>query len=130
MFTWAKGEPLTPRGIFAGDDPPPIKVLASEAFLNRENHRVGDEFEVSVDRARIPVSIVGSVELFPTVSSDLKPYLIADISALNAFATSGVADKPFLPEDLWIASSTTGAARESLLESIGSLEGIRVGHRA
>ena len=123
VFTWAKGEPLTPRGIFAGDDPPPIKVLASEAFLNRENHRVGDEFEVSVDRARIPVSIVGSVELFPTVSSDLKPYLIADISALNAFAASGVADKPFLPEDLWIASSTTGAARESLLESIDSLEG-------
>ena len=123
VFTWAKGEPLTPRGIFAGDDPPPIRVLASQAFLDRENHRVGDEFEVSVDRARIPVSIVGSVELFPTVSSDLKPYLIADISALNAFATSGVADQPFLPEDLWIASSTTGAARESLLESISSLEG-------
>ncbi len=123
VFTWAKGEPLTPRGIFAGDDPPPIKVLASEAFLSNENHRVGDEFEVSVDRARIPMSIVGSVELFPTVSSDLKPYLIADISALNAFATSGVADQPFLPEDLWISSSTTGAARESLLESVSSLEG-------
>jgi hypothetical protein len=123
VFTWAKGEPLTPRGIFAGDDPPPIKVLASQAFLTNENHRVGDELEVSVDRARIPISIVGSVELFPTVSSDLKPYLIADISALNAFATSGVADQPFLPEDLWIASSTTGAARESLLESISSLEG-------
>ena len=123
VFTWAKGEPLTPRGIFAGDDPPPIKVLASEAFLTNENHRVGDEFEVSVDRARIPISIVGSVELFPTVSSDLKPYLIADISALNTFATSGVADQPFLPEDLWIASSTTGAARESLLESVSSLEG-------
>ena len=123
VFTWARGEPLTPRGIFVGDDPPPIKVLASEAFLNNENHRVGDEFEVSVDRARIPVSIVGSVELFPTVSSDLKPYLIADISALNAFATSGVADKPFLPEDLWIASSTTGVARESLLESLKSVEG-------
>ena len=123
VFTWAKGEPLTPRGIFVGEDPPPIKVLASEAFLTNENHRVGDEFEVSVDRARIPVSIVGSVELFPTVSSDLKPYLIADISALNAFATSGVADQPFLPEDLWIASSTTGAARESLLESVDSLEG-------
>ena len=123
VFTWAKGEPLTPRGIFVGEDPPPIKVLASEAFLNNENHRVGDEFEVSVDRARIPISIVGSVELFPTVSSDLKPYLIADISALNAFATSGVADQPFLPEDLWIASSTTGAARERLLESVKSLEG-------
>ena len=123
VFTWAKGEPLTPRGIFVGEDPPPIKVLASEAFLTNENHRVGDEFEVSVDRARIPMSIVGSVELFPTVSSDLKPYLIADISALNAFATSGVADQPFLPEDLWISSSTTGAARESLLESVSSLEG-------
>ena len=123
VFTWARGEPLTPRGIFAGDDPPPIKVLASQAFLDKEGHRVGDEFEVSVDRARIPISIVGSVELFPTVSSDLKPYLIADISALNAFATSGVADQPFVPDDLWVASSTTGAARESLLESLNSVEG-------
>ena len=123
VFTWARGEPLTPRGIFVGDEPPPIKVLASRAFLDRENHRVGDEFEVSVDRARIPVSIVGAVELFPSVTSDLKKYLIADISALNAFATSGVSDQPFLPEDLWIASSTTGAARESLLESVKSVEG-------
>ena len=123
VFTWARGEPLTPRGIFAGDDPPPIKVLASQAFLDKEGHRVGDEFEVSVDRARIPISIVGSVELFPTVSSDLKPYLIADISALNAFATSGVADQPFVPDDLWVASSTTGAAREGLLESLNSVEG-------
>ena len=123
VFTWARGEPLTPRGIFAGDDPPPIKVLASQAFLDKEGHRVGDEFEVSVDRARIPVSVVGAVELFPTVSSDLKPYLIADISALNAFATSGVADQPFVPDDLWVASSTTGAAREGLLESLNSVEG-------
>ncbi len=123
VFTWTKGEPLTPRGIFAGDDPPPIKVLASEAFLTRENHRVGDEFEISVDRARIPVSIVGAVELFPTVTSELKRFLIADISALNTFATSGVADQPFIPDELWIASSTTGAARESLLESLKSIEG-------
>ena len=123
VFTWARGEPLTPRGIFVGEEPPPIKVLASQAFLSRESHRVGDEFEVSIDRARIPVSIVGAVDLFPSVTSDLKPYLIADISALNAFATSGVADQPFLPEELWIASSTTGKARESLLESLKSVEG-------
>ncbi len=123
VFTWAKGEPLTPRGMFVGDDPPPIKVLASQAFLARENHSVGDEFEVSVDRARIPVSVVGAIELFPTVTSDLKPYLIADISALNAFATSGVSDQPFLPEELWIASSTTGEERERLLEDVKSLEG-------
>ena len=123
VLTWAKGEPLTPRGIFVGDQPPPIKVLASQAFLEKENHRVGDEFEVSVDRARIPVSIVGDVDLFPSVTSDLKKYLIADISALNAFATSGVADQPFLPEELWIASSTTGEARENLLESLKSVEG-------
>ena len=123
VFTWAKGEPLTPRGMFVGDEPPPIKVLASQAFLARENHIVGDEFEVSVDRARIPVSVVGAIELFPTVTSDLKPYLIADISALNAFATSGVSDQPFLPEELWIASSTTGEERERLLEDVKSLEG-------
>ena len=123
VFTWARGEPLTPRGIFVGDEPPPIKVLASQAFLSRENHRVGDEFEVSVDRVRIPVSIVGAVDLFPSVTSDLKRYLVADISALNAFATSGVADQPFLPEELWIASSTTGKVRETLLESLKSVEG-------
>ena len=123
VFTWAKGEPLTPRGIFVGDDPPPIKVLASQAFLDQEGHRIGDKFEVSVDRARIPVSIVGAVDLFPSVTSDLKKYLIADISALNAFAVSGVSDQPFLPEELWIASSTTGPARESLLDDLISIEG-------
>ena len=123
VFTWARGEPLTPRGIFVGEEPSPIKVLASQAFLNRENHRVGDEFEVSVDRARIPVAIVGAVELFPTVTSDLKPYLIADLSALNAFATSGVADQPFVPEELWITSSTAGAARARLLEDVKTVEG-------
>ncbi len=123
VFTWARGEPLTPRGIFVGDEPPPIRVLASEVFLNDGGHRVGDQFEVSVDRARILVTIVGSVELFPTVTTDLKSYLIADISALNAFTASGVADQPFLPEELWIASPTTGKARESLLESVKNIEG-------
>ena len=123
VFTWARGEPLTPRGMFVGDEPRPIKVLASQAFLARENHSVGDVFEVSVDRARIPVSVVGAIELFPTVTSDLKPYLIADISALNAFATSGVSDQPFLPEELWIASSTTGEERDRLLEDIKTIKG-------
>lgn len=123
VFTWARGEPLTPRGIFVGDDPPPIKVLASRAFLIREGHEVGDEFEISVDRVRVPVTIVGVMELFPSVTSDLKKYVIADLAALNAFATSGVADQPFAPEELWIASSTTGEARLRLLEDVGTIEG-------
>jgi len=123
LFTWARGEALTPRGIFVGDEAQPIRVIASQAFLDQEAHKVGDEFEISVDRARIPVTIVGTVELFPSISSDLKRYLIADLAALNAFTTSGVTDQPFAPDELWISSSTTGTARQEMLDNLKSVQG-------
>ena len=123
VFTWARGQALTPRGIFVGDEPQPIRVIASQAFLDQEAHVVGDEFEISVDRARIPVTIVGTVDLFPSISTDIKKYLIADLAALNTFTTSGVADKPFAPDELWISSSTTGAARQEMLDRLKSVQG-------
>ena len=123
VFTWVRGEPYTPRGVFVGDEPPPIRVLASGAFLEEDGREIGDEFEIAVDRLRIPVSVVGSVDLFPTITTDLKKYLIADLSSLDAFASSGLADQSFEPDELWISSSTTAGARQDLLDRLESVEG-------
>lgn len=123
LFTWAGGEALTARGIFVGEEAEPIRVLASQVFLDHEAHTVGDEFEISLQRARIPLRIVGIVELFPTITSDLSKYLIADLAALNAFTTSAIADRPFLPEDLWISSVTAGRDRDTLLDDLQSVQG-------
>ena len=123
VFTWTRGEPYTPRGVFVGEEPPPIRVLASSAFLEQGGRAIGDEFEIAIDRVRIPVSIVGSVDLFPTITTHLKDYLIADLSALDAFTSSGLADQSFDPDEIWISSSTTAGARLDLLDRLESVEG-------
>ena len=126
IFSWKQGDPLTPRGIFFGHEPEPIPVLASVGFLQKEARQVHDSFEVTIDQTRVPIKIVGEIELFPSILSDRAKYLVADIAGVNAFAVSSSSVNPFVPNEIWLSSSTSGQERMDLLSKLKDVNGFNV----
>ena len=126
IFSWKQGDPLTPRGIFFGHEPEPIPVLASVGFLQKEARQVHDSFEAMIDQTRVPIKIVGEIELFPSNLSDRAKYLVADIAGVNAFAVSSSSVKPFVPNEIWLSSDTSGQERIDLLSKLKDVNGFNV----
>ena len=89
LFAWSEGSALTMRGIFHGPERSALPVLASTAFQRSTGHLRGEEFEVSVAGHRVPVKLVDTVDLFPTMTAFTSKYLIADLSSLIWYANLG-----------------------------------------
>ncbi len=125
LFSWAVGSPMTPRGIFYGPEPSPLPVLASKAFVEDTGHPRGEEFEISVARARILVRLVDIVDLFPTMTALAQSYLVADLAALNRYAEIGGADRDLGLVELWISATANAPQREGLAERLENIEGYK-----
>ncbi len=133
LFSWSSGDPLTTRGIFPGRKLTPLPVVASEGFMRDTGHSLGEEFDVEVSGARVPVTLVAKTKLFPTLKPPEKKYLIADLDALTLYANLGADQSQRLRVDLWLAVAEDGTTREALLESLKNVEGFRsagIGDRA
>ena len=126
-FFWSAGGPLTARGIFHGPERMPLPVLGSKAFVKSTGHSIGEEFEVEVARSRVPVRLVGTVDLFPTMSTLDKRLLVADITALDRYANLPATESELFPIELWISTTASGAEREELLQSLKGVPGYRSG---
>ena len=127
MFSWDAGSPLTPRGIFHGPDLSALPVLASRSFVKSTGHSMGEEFEVSVAGSRIPVTLVGIFDLFPTMPTLNKNLLVADLTSIDLYANLPATERELLPIELWISSGTEGAEREALLQALKSVNGYKSG---
>ena len=117
LFSWAEGAAVSARGIFHGEFTS-LPVLASKGFNKNSGHKVGDEFDVSVSGHRVPVQIVAEMEFFPTMNLREKSFLVSDMNMLVKYASVGSLTSEVLPNELWIASDSTGAEREVLVERL------------
>ncbi|HEV3288759.1 MAG TPA: ABC transporter permease, partial [Streptosporangiaceae bacterium] len=100
-------EPLT--GLIqltaAAPGQPPLPVIATQAYLNSTNQRVGGIATAALDGVEVPVRIVASVVRFPTITGSA---LIVDLSALGEYlAASGA---PPLPVTQWWLSAPATSA--------------------
>ena len=127
LFFWGAGSQLTPRGIFYGPELAPLPVLASKGFVEATGHFVGEEFEVEVARARLPVKLVGIVDLFPTMVTTDKKLLVADLTAVNRYVNLPSTESRLLPIEVWISATATGPEREALVQSLEDVGGFETG---
>ena len=115
LFAWSEGSALTMRGIFHGPERSALPVLASTAFQRSTGHLRGEEFEVSVAGHRVPVKLVDTVDLFPTMTAFTSKYLIADLSSLIWYANLGANFRELKANEMWISTQTSGTERERLV---------------
>ena len=104
----------------------PLPVLASHGFNKRTGHKIGDEFDVSFSGHRIPVHIVDQIDLFPTMVTPEKKFLISDMSALVKYASLGSVTGEVLPNEMWLSSNSTGTDRKELIQRLDVTGGFLV----
>ena len=123
LFYWGSGSTRVPRGIFRGEDRPPLPVLAGEAFVKSTGRKVGDEFDAIVAGSPMPVRIVGKLELFPTITDPDQHFLVSDFTALGRYANLGRVGPQLLSLNMWISTVQDGPERLTVAESLKSVSG-------
>lgn len=122
LFSWTSGPPLTARGIFRGTMRSPLPVLASKSFIYSTGHSLGREFDVLVDGHLVPVQLVDTIDLFPTMTTPDQHFLIADLTSLTNYVNMGAITRQMNPNEVWLSTNTRGDQLEALVHQIENLE--------
>lgn len=118
LFSWSEGGTLTNRGIYRTPEPIVVSVLASHQFSESTGHDASDEFEVSVSGHRVPVKIVETVNMFPTMNTLTKKFLIADLVSLSDYVNLGAMFRELRPNEMWLSTDTKGESRRRLVKTL------------
>ena len=127
LLFWSAGSPLTVRGISHGPKSFSLPVLASKSFVQATGHSLGERFEVSVGEVGVPVELVDVVDLFPTMISPNKKFLVADIHSLTSYFNLAAVDRELIPTELWLSTAPDGPERKTLVQSLEGIESYSVG---
>ncbi len=111
-FTWVEQLAGENRGIHLSPVPLPIPAIGGPGLYEGETIRIRHGL------ASIPVVIVGTSELFPTVTNFLRPFLLMDFDAYQSYLrvlppSSGDTSR----EEVWLSIDPT-LDRESVIEEV------------
>ena len=131
-FTWSAGPALAARGMYYGPDIASLPVAASESFMDSSGHSRGDVFSLTVAGHRVPVHVVETFDYFPTLDTENETFLVADLAALISYANVDPSASELKPNEMWLASGTTGEERQELSSRLlfDPFGGTRVDDRA
>ena len=121
-FIWVEGRPLVSRGVFPGPPRQPLPAIASSRFLRTNDHRVGETIEVSVQGRRLDVTLVDSLDFFPSLDAFKRSYLITDLDAVVAYANLEANSGEIRPNEAWMRTGGAPSERESLLDALAEGE--------
>lgn len=127
LFSWAEGRQLGARGIFYSPVDAPMPVLANASFLDQTGHKVQDEFNVSAAGHLFSVRLVGTIDLFPTMTDLDESYLIADVDAVTGQANAAAIEQEVVPNEMWVSTSINGGDRQALRLGLESVAGYHSG---
>ncbi|MEX2378443.1 MAG: hypothetical protein WD848_10495 [Dehalococcoidia bacterium] len=101
--TMGRGNDRGVRGLYRTATGGPLPVIASSSFLGVTNARPGEPFVVSVSGAFVPVVIVDTVDLFPTLDPSRAIFLLADVRGLvEMLELRGLSDAQ--PNELFVST--------------------------
>jgi len=121
IFSWGPGSSFVARGISTSSSNTPVGVLASEGFLLENAKKIGDVFEISIKRQRIPVVIIGEVDFFPTMIGKKPKYLVSDLGQILYYANVSNITGVIEPNELWISTDSSGVKKQQLLSDLLSV---------
>ena len=133
LLSWSRGIALAPRGIYHGPERTTLPVLANTAFYQDSGYAVGDEvsvvvgLDVSIGGYRIPVTLAGTVDLFPTLTDSDENLLVAEITALSRYANLSTREVGAFPIELWIKASDDPGQRQELVSNLRGIDRYSIG---
>ena len=117
-FTWSEGPALEARGVYYGPSISSLPVAASESFMDSSGHVLGDVFSLSLAGHRVQVHVSETFEYFPTLDTENKTFLVADLPSLIAYANADPSSAEFRPNEIWLASRAAGTERAELRRAL------------
>lgn len=83
LFSWGATTAFIQRGFYAGPQTYELPMLVSPGILRASGLRVGDTLDIGVGTARVPGTIFGVVDFFPTMNpTEGAGYVITEIQGL------------------------------------------------
>jgi putative ABC transport system permease protein len=104
------------RGIFINVDARPIVALASRSFMAAAGVSVGDMFTVRIPGQFLYLEVEDTMDYFPTLNPQEKPFLLVNYDRLASVALAG--GNRLYPNEVWLSTSTTGAEHDALVETL------------
>ena len=115
-LSWQAVSGVGRRGIYPTDFHEPLPVIGSEGFLAQTGRRVGDTVDVRVAGVPMPVTIVDSIQFFPTMDPS-SPFVLGSMDTLLHYANlfRGAQARP---NEVWLSLSDDEAERATFLNDI------------
>ncbi|MDA1297640.1 MAG: FtsX-like permease family protein [Chloroflexi bacterium] len=117
-FRWTAAGARELRGISVGREEPVMPVLASHTFMDQFGVSIGDPVLVGVGPSRIRAEIRGTINLFPTLKPDERPFLVADLDAVHESLNLAQLFGERQPNEVWLrteAGDLASANRDGFL---------------
>ncbi len=109
-FRWTATSARELRGIAFGNAEFVMPVLASDTFLDAFGVSVGDPILLGVGPARVSAEIKGTINLFPTLKPDERPFLVADKDAVHQSFNLAQLIGETQANEVWVRTETGDAA--------------------
>ncbi len=95
------------RGLRIASPSSPLKLYASDSFLEAARLKVGDSLQLFIGGIYLNATVVGSLTYFPTVQDPVtQPYLVTDLSRLTYIVNRLPGFGGLAPNELWLDTST------------------------
>ena len=88
--------------------PAPVPVLISDSFLDEFEMEIGDQTTVSSGRWSLDVRFADTIDLFPTLDPQRRPFMIADLASLIRNTNFSQIGAEVHPDEVWITTPVDG----------------------
>ena len=110
-FAWRDALPQINMGVFIPPGPFPLPAIGDRSF------RQGEEVMVQSARQMAPLRVSGTIEMFPTVTRTLRPFLLVSLNDYREYLARVGGGIFFEPETYWLALDPA-ADRETVMAQV------------
>jgi len=121
-FVWTVESSFGYRGVFPNlDIRRPLTVIASQSLLDRIGRPGSTSITIRLPDQSIRVAIKDVVGMFPTLDSEVEPFVLANVDCLTAIRnlTLGSRARSY-PNEVWLTVTKDKEQREAVIETLGS----------
>ena len=121
LFSWGRATAFVQRGFYVGPQNYELPMLVSPGILRSSGLRVGDTLDIGVGSARVPGTIVGVVDFFPTMNpTEGAGFVITEIQGLLRHQNLVGQGQEVQANEVWyrLDEGLAGEERTAVLERI------------
>lgn len=102
-FSWGGTDAMVSHGMLPGETVPPIPVLASDGLLKSGGYRLGERFDITIAGRTVPLELVDSVAMFPTLNPRTDRFVVADLGAFVHYTNLDPLEDELQANEVWLS---------------------------